>query len=197
MIHGLNMEKGLENTGGDLAFYKGLLQDFFDTYSNHAEKIIQFVSKGDYQAAELEAHSLKGTSRMLGFEQAYDIALKLEMSLKEKNEEMIRLLIPPLSNELKNLFWELEQSDLLKKETEEHLTLKLDEQQKRILLDQLNALRPVVRSGRYQAEELVSQLLKEYADFGLKKKLLELKTLINQLEYQKALALIKSIQKEL
>jgi hypothetical protein len=58
-------------------------------------------------------------------------------------------------------------------------------------------LRPVVKAGRYQAETLVSQLLKDYADFGLNEKLSELKALIEQLEFEEALALIKTIQKEL
>src|SRR6056297_144921 len=112
MIRGLNIEQGLENTGGDLTFYKGLLQDFFNTYSNYAAKIIQLVSKGDYQSAELEAHSLKGTSRMLGFENVYDIALQMEMSLKEKEKSKFELLVQPLKDEMKTLVHDYKGSDL-------------------------------------------------------------------------------------
>src|SRR6056297_506790 len=197
MIRGLNMEQGLENTGGDLTFYRGLLKDFFDTYSNHADKIIQFVSEGDYKSAELEAHSLKGTSRMLGFEKVYDIALKMELSLKEKDKAAFDLLVQPLKDELKRLFHEFEQSDLFQKSHEGYLSLKLNEQQKKTFLIRIDAMRPVVKAGRYQAEALVSQLLKDYADFGLEKKLAELKALIEQLEFDQALVLIKSIQREL
>src|SRR6056297_4089166 len=104
MIRGLNMEQGLENTGGDLTFYRGLLKDFFDTYSNHADKIIQFVSEGDYKSAELEAHSLKGTSRMLGFEKVYDIAFQMELSLKEKDKAKFDRFIQPLKDALNVLY---------------------------------------------------------------------------------------------
>ena len=197
MIRGLNMEQGLENTGGDLTFYKGLLQDFFHSYSNHPDKIIHFVSEGDYQSAELEAHSLKGTSRMLGFEMVYDIAFQMERSLKEKDKAKFDCLIQPLKKELKTLFHDYEGSDLFQESHEDYLSLKLNDEQKKIFLDRINALRPVVKAGRYQAEMLVSQLLKDYADFGLEKKLSELKSLIEQLEFDKALDFIKTIQKEL
>jgi HPt (histidine-containing phosphotransfer) domain-containing protein len=197
MIRGLNMEQGLENTGGDLAFYKALLQDFFNTYSKHPKKIIQFVSEGDYHSAELEAHSLKGTSRMLGLEKVYDMAFQMELSLKEKDKTKFDGLIQPMKNELKILFRDYEGSDLYQESHEDYLSLKLNDEQKKIFLDRINALRPVVKAGRYQAETLVSQLLKDYADFGLNEKLSELKALIEQLEFEEALALIKTIQKEL
>jgi len=168
MIRGLNMEKGLENTGGDLNFYKGLLQDFFETYSNHTEKILGFVSQGDYKNAELEAHSLKGTSQMLGLEKIYDVALKMELSLREKDNEKFECLVHPLSNELKALLYDFKNSDLFLQNNELHLSLKLNEQEKNRLLDRLNELLPIVKAGRYQAEVIVVQLLKKYADSCLK-----------------------------
>ncbi|MEA1884932.1 MAG: Hpt domain-containing protein [Thermotogota bacterium] len=197
MIRGLNMEKGLENTGGDLNFYKSLLQDFFETYSNHTEKILRFVSQGDYKNAELEAHSLKGTSQMLGFEKIYDVALKMELSLREKDNEKFECLVHPLRNELNALLYDFKSSDLFQQNNELHLSLKLSEQEKSTLLERLDALLPIVKAGRYQAEVIVVKLLKKYADFGLKKKLTELKSLIEQLEFKEALGLIKTIQKEL
>jgi len=197
MIRGLNMEKGLENTGGDLNFYKSLLQDFFETYSNHTEKILRFVSQGDYKNAELEAHSLKGTSQMLGFEKIYDVALKMELSLREKDNEKFECLVHPLKNELNALLYNFKNSDLFQQNNEMHLSLKLSEQEKNTLLERLDALLPIVKAGRYQAEVIVIQLLEKYADFGLKKKLSGLKTLIEQLEFEEALVLIKTIQKEL
>ena len=197
MISGLNMEKGLENTGGDITFYKGLLHDYFNTYTNHAEKIIEFVSQGDYKSAELEAHSLKGTSQMLGFEKIYEVALKMEMSLREKDNEKFECLVHPLKNELNALLYNFKNSDLFQQNNEMHLSLKLNEKEKKTLLDRLDALIPILKAGRYQAEVIVVQLLKEYADFGLKKKLSELKSLIEQLEFEEAIFLIKTIQKEL
>ena len=197
MIRGLNMEKGLENTGGDLNFYKGLLQDFFETYSNHTEKILRFVSQGDYKNAELEAHSLKGTSQMLGFEKIHEVALKMELSLREKDNEKFECLVHPLRNELKALSYDFKHSELFQQNNEMHLSLKLNEQEKKTLFDRLNMLLPIVKAGRYQAEVIVVKLLKEYAHFGLKKKLSELKSLIEQLEFEEALVLIKTIQKEL
>jgi len=197
MIHGLNMEQGLENTGGDLAFYKGLLQDFFNTYSNHPEKMIRFVSKGDFSSAELEAHSLKGTSRMLGFETLYEMALQMELSLKEKDAKKFDQLIEPLKNEIETLLIDFEQSELFHQSQEQHLSLKFTDEQKQSFLDKISDLLPVVKAGRYQAETLVNQLLKDYADFGIKNRLLELKSMIEQLEYEEAFDLIKTIQKEL
>lgn len=197
MIRGLDMEQGLENTGGDLTFYKGLLQDYFKTYSKYAEKIIRLVSNGDYQSAELEAHSLKGTSRMLGFEKVYNIALQMEISLKEKDRAKFDCLVQPLKDELESLFNDFEQSDLFQESHEKYLSLKLNEQQKKIFLDKINALLPVLKAGRYEAETLVSQLLKDYADFGLNKKLSKLKFLIEHLDFEEAVVLIESIQKEL
>jgi len=197
MIRGLNLEQGLENTGGDLAFYKGLLQDYFKTYSHHPEKIIQLVSKGDYQLAELEAHSLKGTSHMLGFEKVYDIALQMELSLKEKDKAKFDCLIQPLSDELKIIFHDYEESDLFQENHNDYLSLKLNNEQKKLFLDRIKALLPVVKSGRYQAELMVNQLLNDYADYGLNNKLSELKALIEQLDFKEALVLIKTIQKEL
>jgi hypothetical protein len=134
---------------------------------------------------------------MLGLEKVYDMALQMELSLKEKDKTQFDGLIQPLKNELKILFRDYEGSDLYQESHEDYLSLKLNDEQKKIFLDRINALRPVVKAGRYQAETLVSQLLKDYADFGLNEKLSELKALIEQLEFEEALALIKTIQKEL
>lgn len=197
MIRGLNMEQGLENTGGDISFYIGLLQDFFNNYTNPAKKIIEFVSQGDYKSAELEAHSLKGTSLMLGFEKVYDVALKMELSLREKDNEKFDHLVQPLRDELTSLFHDFEQSELFQESHAGHLSLKLNDPEKKDLSDRLSALIPVVKAGRYQAETLVSRLLKDYADFGLEKKLSELKSLVEQLEFEEALVQIKIIQSDL
>ncbi|HPF16103.1 MAG TPA: Hpt domain-containing protein [Thermotogota bacterium] len=196
MIRGLNMTKGLENTGGDLAFYKGLLQDFFDQYSDHAEKILQCVSKGEFSQAELEAHSLKGTSQMLGFEQVYTTALQMELLLKDKDEKNLCRLIAPLKDQLTTLLNDFKRSDLFIQKPEKQLSLKLSEEQKSDLLTRLNALIPVIKTGHYQAEALIVQLIKDYGNFGLKKKLSELKSMIEQLEYENAFDLIKTIQKD-
>jgi len=193
VIRRINLEKGLENTGGSLDFYKGLVQDFHHNTA-HVDKIAGLVSEGNYEAAEIQVHSLKGVSNMLGFEALSHLMSKVENALKEKDPVAFKRLIPPLREEIDHLFDELERSELLQENIEKVSHEEYNEQDKEILIEKLKQLLSMVREGRYQAEVLVSELLSRYGTFGLKKELLEVKAKIEKLDFQDAEALIKTIQ---
>jgi len=194
MIRRININKGLENTGESLELYKGLVQDFRKKYAAYADKIAGLVSEDNYKAAEIEAHSLKGVSNMLGFEYLNQLASKVEKVLREKDRAAFKRLIPSFKEAFNCLFEELDRSGLLEESKEEAPFLEYNEQNKGVLLEQLNQLFPMVREGKYQAEILVSELLSRYGTFGLKKELSELKAKIENLDFEEAEALIKTIK---
>ena len=180
-----------------MSFYKGLIQDFHKKYTTHADKILELVSEKNYKAAEIEVHSLKGVSNMLGIERLNKLASKVEQALREQDLTAFNRLIQPLKEELVLLFKELDGSELLYESKVESSFLEYNEQSKDNLVEKLNQLLPMVREGRYQAEVLVSNLLSNYGTFNLKKELSELKAKIEELECEDAEALIKNIRKRI
>lgn len=195
MIRGINTKKGIENTGGSLEFYKGLIRDFYKKHATHTDKISELVFDGNYKAAEIEAHSLKGVLCMLGIEQLNQLASKVEEALREHHMEEFNRLIQPLKKQLDRLFKEIDSSEWLYESTQESALLELDEQSRSVLLKKLSHLMTIVKEGNYRAEALVSNLLRDYAAFELKKELLELNARIEDLDFEEAIDLIKNIQK--
>jgi HPt (histidine-containing phosphotransfer) domain-containing protein len=80
----INVEDGLNRTENNHSLYQKLLSKFSQSYRDFEQKINEALNSEDPQAAEREAHSLKGIAANLGAEQLAQQALQLEQRCKEQ-----------------------------------------------------------------------------------------------------------------
>ncbi|MCD8340167.1 MAG: Hpt domain-containing protein [Burkholderiales bacterium] len=82
---GVNVQKGLENFGGNEDLYEKYLRKFSSEPSIH--ELRKAVATGDKEAGQRAAHTLKGIAGQLGMESLYDKLVKMEKNFKEELKE--------------------------------------------------------------------------------------------------------------
>jgi two-component system sensor histidine kinase/response regulator len=95
-IAGLNIDIGLENVGNDTESYIEILTKFYEIYKNEA--IVK--NSSDMQS---KLHTLKGVLGNIGALNLYELVVKLEFCVKNKELERIDILYYDFSNNLQQL----------------------------------------------------------------------------------------------
>ncbi len=96
IINDMDMEKAIQFCAGSEEFYMECLKDYCN--SGRKDSIEQSYATEDWNRYAMEVHTLKGTSRTLGFEKLGNIAEKMQMAaekhdiqyIKDNNDEMIK-----------------------------------------------------------------------------------------------------------
>ncbi|WP_342742943.1 histidine kinase N-terminal 7TM domain-containing protein [Fervidobacterium gondwanense] len=68
-------------------FEKELLETFISSSKNGIEKALKALSIGDFETIRIEAHSIKGAARSLGFSEIGELAYDIESAAKEKRTD--------------------------------------------------------------------------------------------------------------
>ena len=79
----LDVQKGLQQMGGDVKTYRELLTDFVEGLPGRIERLEQFLNDQDLESVGRAAHNLKGVSSVLGAIELSECAGKLD---KQSNE---------------------------------------------------------------------------------------------------------------
>lgn len=80
------IKKTEEEQGVDDEFMKDLLNTFIESTKNSIANMRKAIFKGEFETIQREAHSIKGAARSLNFNDIGEIAYKIEMSAKEKDD---------------------------------------------------------------------------------------------------------------
>ncbi|EDM25514.1 DNA repair protein RadC [Lentisphaera araneosa HTCC2155] len=102
----LNVEQGVRYTNDNLDLYKTILVSFYEDYKDAFIKLTQ-LSNNDLESCHILAHSLKGTTAIIGSEQLPPLFYAIETAAKENSTELatcIEAVKEPFSamiNELK------------------------------------------------------------------------------------------------
>lgn len=103
----LNLERGLASTGGDLALYIELLDMFCLTHGDDGNILRMHLAAGDLPALKKRAHSLKGSSGLLGADELHGGCTELEAAIRSGNDPAtIAPLVQDLSARLDQLLTE-------------------------------------------------------------------------------------------
>lgn len=78
----LNTTRGLASSGGDPQLYVDLLASFVTTHGADVTAIDQHLQDGDLVALGKLAHSIRGTSSLLGIDTVASRASRLEQAVK-------------------------------------------------------------------------------------------------------------------
>ncbi|QEL55944.1 PAS domain S-box protein [Chromobacterium paludis] len=81
-IAGLDLEQGLACLGGNIVKYRAMLGRFLDAHGGDAERLRERLGQNDAETAQRLAHTLKGSSGMLGLAAVQAAAAELEAELR-------------------------------------------------------------------------------------------------------------------
>jgi HPt (histidine-containing phosphotransfer) domain-containing protein len=75
----IEFESAINRFCGDRGFFEKMLTEFLDYVPKQIKKLDQAVKKGDIEAVDREAHSLKGLAAQLSVNGLADLSLNLEL----------------------------------------------------------------------------------------------------------------------
>jgi CheY-like chemotaxis protein len=102
-IPGIEIQTGLENTGGSLDSYKNILSYFCADVDGRIQQIQEAAEKGDWDSYTTMVHAIKGASRSIGAMELGDAAAELEAAGREKNAGLIAAKTGALLKKLRDL----------------------------------------------------------------------------------------------
>ena len=186
MMKGIDVQLGLRRARGNEKLYRTLLLLLDEKYANAAEVIGDHLDQGHHDEAVALAHSVKGTSGMLGAMDLFEAAGALEKALDQGDEDPSKLLAEFTDRlaEVVGSIGELKESQPEESEFPEQGEVASP----RELLDSLEGLRAPLSQGapvecRERSQDVkglvwpeavqpeVKQLLKSIAEYDFKKAL--------------------------
>jgi HPt (histidine-containing phosphotransfer) domain-containing protein len=85
---GINMNTGLEFCAGSEEFYMEVLKEYADTPADEA-MLREYLNTGDLKEYRTVIHGIKSSSKMIGAENMFARAEKLEFAAKDEDMEYI------------------------------------------------------------------------------------------------------------
>ncbi len=82
---GIDTKSGLGYSGGDLDFYRELLQDYAESCPVKAGELQQYYTKKDWKNYQILVHAVKSTSRTIGAADLSERALQLEKAAEQED----------------------------------------------------------------------------------------------------------------
>lgn len=98
---GINIDKGIANCAGKENLYLRMLKMFSDGRSDTIEQLIDDSAKGDIEAVQSIAHSLRGASGTIGASAVSEASMALELACeKNRDNDEIDMLLTGLLEQL-------------------------------------------------------------------------------------------------
>ncbi len=86
---GIDTAAGIRYCAEDLDMYYEILDDYVAAYDEKFKGLSEFLKDKDWREYQVMVHALKSTSKTMGIDEMYDLALALEDAAKEENEAYI------------------------------------------------------------------------------------------------------------
>jgi CheY-like chemotaxis protein len=142
-INGVNIRKGLENTGGTLKHYVQTLAAYHSDGLEKIKEIKKCLKNGNYSLYTTYVHALKSASANIGASDLSEAARALEMAGKEKDLPFIKSnneqFLASLKELLKNINMIIS-AELTKEKQEEPMTLEILKSELKKLREALGVL---------------------------------------------------------
>lgn len=103
----LNKTDGLNNLGGDMNMYRQVINEYYHENKSTLYKLLLAIDEKRYTDASQIVHKVKSSTGSIGAKSVYEISIKLQKALDEKNEEMIKLLHNDFSRTFRKLLEEI------------------------------------------------------------------------------------------
>ena len=87
---GINTETGVMYCGGSKDFYVSILKKYIEESEEKIASSNRYLKNEDFDNYRIVVHAIKSTSKMIGVDDMFDEALKLETAVKESDYEYIK-----------------------------------------------------------------------------------------------------------
>ena len=104
----IDMQQGLTYCGGDEEGFLEIVGIYYDTREEVAEKLERLFTQQDWKNYTIEVHSLKSSSKMIGANALYEMALAQEMAGKESDQEKLLQNHEPLMKKYEKILSEID-----------------------------------------------------------------------------------------
>ena len=102
-LPGMNVQKGIQNSGGTLAMYLKVLRIFERTGPQQAQMLAQALERGDLHTVDIEVHGLKSVAENIGAMRLRNMSASLETQARAVDLEGVKTGMGPLLSELQKL----------------------------------------------------------------------------------------------
>jgi CheY-like chemotaxis protein len=103
MTKELNGDRGLEVCGGDDIFYREILQEFLNNYSDSSEKLEDLLNNSQIEQADKLLLDIIGVSANIGAKQLEQVAMDIKEALKDQEEKSYLTLLDMYRSHLREL----------------------------------------------------------------------------------------------
>ncbi|MCL2472596.1 MAG: Hpt domain-containing protein [Treponema sp.] len=189
----LDRAMGLVYSAGDEKLFNQLLRDFHRVHSNDIEKIRSALADGDKRTACRLAHTLKSSSALIGAAPLSGIAFKAEKAFgtgSTETPETYYTIIADMETALTALVRELDR--LFSEDKKKNKNAILDREKAMALLEQIEPLLAESDSAVFDLREEMVEVFTPLGEDGE-----ELINLIDDIEFQKAKAVLLKIKDDL
>ena len=83
---GISYEEGIKYCGNSIDFYREILQDYVNAYSEKSAELSDYYLHQDWNSYRIVIHSTKSTSKAIGANMIYEPALELEKAAKNEDD---------------------------------------------------------------------------------------------------------------
>ncbi|MEA1983757.1 MAG: response regulator [Campylobacterota bacterium] len=103
MTRELNGDKGLEICGGDEGFYREILQEFINDYSDSSQKLQNFIQSAKMQEADKLLLDIIGVTSNIGADKLHNVASNIKSALSNSKKESYSILLDQYDKDLETL----------------------------------------------------------------------------------------------
>jgi PAS domain S-box-containing protein len=189
----INTERGLKRVGGNMKFYRELLNKFAVSQQQAIVPIRKAMDRQDRETAVRQAHTLKGMAGTIGADPLFNAVRDLERALSDQPQEKIQELLTAAEEQLNLTLLNLEPVRLpltpptaaTAAETEPVLPVHFRERMNDLIrnLEQFNA----------DAEKITESLLEDVKGGNAQVILTKVQKLLNKYDFQAALVEAKKL----
>ena len=193
-IEGLDVKEGLNRIGGKVDSYKKLLETFIRNYENTSDTLTKLTSENNLKELAPLLHTISGVCGNIGAKEIYVVAYPLSHALKVLADQNATTLSVPqqkqleyIADKIQKLVVELkEKLNSSKENTSSKITIADDVWQQKMV-----DLKKLVEGQDGTAVDFCQTVLDNYElNEELKTLLEKIKTLLDEFEFDAALALL-------
>ena len=194
----LNIDNGLKTMNYNGELYISIIEKYKSKSNNLIEEIKEKNRNSDYRAIEDLAHNLKGISANIGADKVADLAYKIETDIKNLEKEEQTILLEELENKLVDLQEEINELIKHNKDRNEEQDDKKTTTTKDKSREILNKIEKKLKRNDFISETDIEKVVELLKSKNINRdKINDLKTKINDFEYQAALNLIATVKEEI
>ena len=191
---GVDVERGLARVGGNVSLYRRLLRDLRRHHSPARQSVRRLIDSGDLAAAIVEAHSLKGVAGTVGASALQAASATLEAVLRQDQGDLEGAL-ERFEQALDEVLVGIEVAS--REDEDAGCPASPAPALPELIRPRLDQLAEKLAEGNLDAAEHLERLQSDLCAVGLSEELAELEHLVEQYEFDAALANLEPIRARL